>query len=158
MVISRLHVDKIEKNIFLVQESLVELKKLSMLTKDEFLSDKRNFAAAESYLRRSLEAIFDVGRHVLAKTYGYKEIEYKKVAQELGEKAVINKEYSRVLMKMAGYRNRMVHLYHEVSSPEIYGILKDHLTDVERFITEMAVFLEKYQAGLQKENQRSGRT
>ncbi len=32
------------------------------------LSDRRNPAAAESYLRRSLEAIFDIGRHILAKS------------------------------------------------------------------------------------------
>lgn len=147
MVISRLRIEKVEKNLFLIQEMLAELKKLALMTKDEFLSDRRNAAAAESYLRRSLEALFDIGRHILAKTYGFKELEYKKIALELGEKGVVDSDYSRTLMKMAGYRNRMVHLYHEVGSTEIYRILKDDLADIERFISEMAGFIEKYKAG-----------
>lgn len=144
MVISRLHIDKIEKNLSIIQGFLIELKKFSLMSKEGFLSDNRNPAAAESYLRRSLEAIFDISRHILAKSYGFKELEYKDIARELGEKGVVGKDYSRILMKMAGYRNRMVHLYHEVSSEEIYDILKDHLSDIERFISEIASFLKDY--------------
>lgn len=84
MVISRLHIDKIEKNLFIIQEFLLELKKLLLVPEDEFLSDKRNPAAAESYMRRSLEAVFDIGRHILAKSYGIKELEYKKIAAKIG--------------------------------------------------------------------------
>jgi len=144
MVISRLHIGKIEKGLSIIQEFIAELKRLFLMSEEEFLSDKRNPAAAESYLRRSLEAIFDIGRHILAKSYGFKGLEYKDIANELGNKGVVEKDYSRILMKMAGYRNRMVHLYHEVSSEEIYDILKNHLSDIERFISEIARFLEDY--------------
>jgi uncharacterized protein YutE (UPF0331/DUF86 family) len=144
MVISRLHIDRIEKNLSLIQEFLSELKRLSEIPENEFLRDKRNPAAAESYLRRSLEAVFDIGRHILSKSYGFKEIEYKKIALELGERGVINKEYAKTLLKMAGYRNRMVHLYNEVSPQEIYGILKGHLSDIEHFISEIVRFIESY--------------
>ncbi|MBE0425219.1 MAG: DUF86 domain-containing protein [Nitrospirae bacterium] len=150
MVISRLHVDKIEKNLSLIQDSLLELKGLSKMSEEEFLSDRRNAAASESFLRRSLEAIFDIGRHILAKGYGFKEIEYKKIAIELGERGVIDKEYARTLLKMAGYRNRMVHLYNEITSKEIYGILTKHLLDIERFISKIVIFIEDYRKGLDK--------
>ncbi len=114
---------------------------------EEFLSDKRNPSSAESYLRRSLEAIFDTGRHILAKTYGYKELEYKDIARQLGERGIVERDYSKILIKMAGYRNRMVHLYHEITNEEIYHILKENLIDIERFITEIARFLEDYKMG-----------
>lgn len=144
MVISKLHINRIEENLSLIQEFLSELKKLSEISGEEFLSDKRNPAAAESYLRRSLETVFDIGRHILSKSYGFKEIEYKKIALELGEKGVVNKEYAKTLLKMAGYRNRMVHLYHEVTPQEIYTILKGHLSDIEHFISEIVRFIESY--------------
>lgn len=144
MVISKLHTDKIEKNLSIIQGFVVELKKFLLMSEEEFLSDKRNPAAAESYLRRSLEAIFDISRHILAKSYGFKDLEYKKIALELGDKGIIEKEYSRTLMKMAGYRNRMVHLYHEVSPEEIFDILKSHLSDIEWFVSKMASFIENY--------------
>ncbi|NWF91474.1 MAG: DUF86 domain-containing protein [Syntrophaceae bacterium] len=152
MVISKLHIDKIERNLSLMQEFLSELRALSMMGEKDFLSDKRNPAAAESYLRRSLESIFDIGRHILAKTYGFKELEFKKIALELGEKGVVEKEYSRTLLKMAGYRNRMVHLYHEVSSPEIYSILKNHLSDIEQFIFQISLFIENYKKATAPKN------
>jgi uncharacterized protein YutE (UPF0331/DUF86 family) len=148
MVISKLNIDKIVKTLSLIQECIVELKKLAMMEKKEFLLDKRNPAAGESYLRRSLEAIFDIGRHLLAKSYGIKDLEYKKIALELGEKGIVEKEYSRILMKMAGYRNRMVHLYQEVDPEEIYEILKNHLSDIEQFIGKIAIFIETYKKGL----------
>lgn len=151
MVISRLHIDRIEKNLSLIQEFLSELKKLARIPEDEFLSDKKNSAAAESYLRRSLEAAFDIGRHILAKSYGSKELEYKKIALELGEMGVVDKEYAKTLLKMAGYRNRMVHLYHEVGPKEIYDILKNHLSDIERFISEMVNFIDSYKKGIKKD-------
>ncbi len=144
MVISKLNIYKIEKIISIIQEFLVELKKFSNMSLDEFLSDKRNPSSAESYLRRSLEAIFDICRHILAKTYGLKELEYKDIARQLGEKGIVEEEYSKILVKMAGYRNRMVHLYHEVSSEEIYNILQNHISDIERFISEIVLFIEKY--------------
>jgi len=146
MVISELNVERIEKHLSLIQEYLGELRNFSLLSEEEFLSDNRNFAASESYLRKALESMFDIGRHILAKTYGSKELEYKKIAVELGKKGVIeDKNYAdTVLLKMAGYRNRLVHMYHEVSNTELYGIIKNHLADIDRFIEEIAAFLTKY--------------
>jgi len=37
----------------------------------------------------------------------------------------------------------MVHLYHEISSEEIYDILQNHLGDMEKFISEIVLFMEK---------------
>jgi uncharacterized protein YutE (UPF0331/DUF86 family) len=148
MVISKLHIDKIENNLSLIQEFLSGLRKLSRFSKKDFLSDHRNPASAESYLRRCLESVFDIGRHILAKSYGFKELEYKKIAMELGEKGIVDKEYTKVLLKMAGYRNRMVHLYHEITPEEIYGILRDHLSDIDRFVSEIFRFIENYKSQL----------
>jgi len=155
MVISKLNIDKIEKNLSLIQEFLSELKALSMMGEKDFLSDKRNPASAESFLRRSLESVFDIGRHILTKSYGFKEIEYKKIALELGEKGIVDKEYSKTLLKMAGYRNRMVHLYHEITPKEIYGILKNHLPDIEQFIYQISNFIENYQKAIKKKQRKN---
>jgi uncharacterized protein YutE (UPF0331/DUF86 family) len=141
---------RIEQNLSLIQGFLSELKKLSEISEEEFLRDKRNPAASESYLRRSLEAVFDIGRHILSKSYGFKEIEYKKIAMELGERGVLDKEYAMTLLKMAGYRNRMVHLYHEVTPHEIYNILQGHLSDIDHFIKEIVNFLESYKRDVGK--------
>lgn len=148
MVISKLHLDRIEKNLSLIQEYLLELGKFSALSEPDFLADKRNPAAAESYLRRALEAMFDIARHILAKSYGSKELEYKKIALELGAKGVVDESYSLILVKMAGYRNRLVHFYQEVGPEEILHIIRNYRDDIQRFIKEIAFFIEKYKKAL----------
>ena len=144
MVISKLNLNKIQENINLIGEFLEKLKRLSKLSEDDFLSDERNPAAAESFLRRCIEAIFDIGRHLLSKSFAFKSLEYKEVAIELGKKGIVSEEYSEILVKIAGYRNRMVHFYKKITDNELYSILKKDLVDIEKFLKEMEAFLRKY--------------
>jgi len=145
MVISNLDTARIIELLRFIESCLQELKPFSTMREEEFFSDKKNPPFVESYLRRSLEAIFDIGRHILAKTCGFKEIEYKAIAKELGQREVITKELSEVLMAMAGYRDRMVHFYREVTSQELYLIIKESLKDLERFVKEIGLFIEAYE-------------
>ena len=144
MVISRLNLNKINESLNLMVTFLEKLRKISRLSKEEFLSDERNPAAVESFLRRCLEAMFDISRHILAKSYSFKSLEYKEVAEQLGKKGIVSRQYSKILSKMAGYRNRMVHFYKEISDEELYAIIIKDLPDVERFLVEIQNFLEKY--------------
>jgi len=145
MVISNLNTARILELLRFIETCLQELKPFSVMTKEKFLSDRKNPPFVESYLRRALEAVFDIGRHILAKTYGFKEIEYKVIAKELGNKGVITKELSDVLYVMAGYRNRMVHFYREVTPEELYQIVHHNLKDIERFNVEIVTFVRAYE-------------
>lgn len=145
MVISNLNITRILHLLRFIESCEQELKPFSTMSEEEFFSDRKNPPFVESYLRRSLEAIFDIGRHILSKTQGFKEIEYKTIAKELGSKGVVTKELSGVLIAMAGYRNRMVHFYREVTPQELYQITRDNLNDIERFTREIASFIKNYQ-------------
>jgi uncharacterized protein YutE (UPF0331/DUF86 family) len=128
-----------------METCLQELKPFSQMKEDEFLSDRKNPPFMESYLRRGLEAVFVMGRHILAKTYGFKEIEYKTIAKVLGERGVITKELADVLYVMAGYRNRMVHFYREISPQERYQIAVNNLKDFDTFVSEIVAFVRAYE-------------
>lgn len=146
MVISNLNIPRVLDLIRLIENYLSELRPFSSMAKDDFLSDKKNPPFVESYLRRPLEAVFDIGRHILAKTYGSRVIEYKAIAKELGEKGVITVELTGILIEMAGYRNRMVHFYKEVTPEEIYEIITKNLLDFDRVIREIVSFVREYEA------------
>ena len=147
MVISNLHTSRILELLRFVETCVQELKPFPQMTKGEFLLDRKNPPFVESYLRRSLEAVFDTGRHILAKTYGFKEIEYRAIARELGERGVITREVSSLLQEMAGYRNRMVHFYREATPEELYDIVAKHLKGFDRFDREIIAFLKAYEEG-----------
>jgi uncharacterized protein YutE (UPF0331/DUF86 family) len=145
MVISNLNTARILELLRFIETCLQELKPFATMTKEEFLSDRKNPPFVESYLRKSLEAVFDIGRHILSKTPGFKEIEYKAIAKELGERGIITKELSDVLYIMSGYRNRMVHFYREVTPEELYHIVVNNLKDFDKFVREIVAFIRVYE-------------
>jgi uncharacterized protein YutE (UPF0331/DUF86 family) len=124
-----------------IREAIVALKELSLSDQQAFLGNKHNIAAAESYLRRSLEALFDVGRHILAKGFAYPATEYKEIASGLFEKSIIGKADADLMRKMAGYRNRMVRFYHEISSEELLDVCLNHTDEIDRLLEQMLQWL-----------------
>ena len=115
-----------------VDRMVAEIRALPLDDRELFFSDRRNVWTAESCLRRGLEALFDVGRHMLAKGFGLGVSEYKEIASRLVEQGVLSPPEAELLRVLGGYRNRMVHFYHEIGPDELYEICASHLTDPER--------------------------
>ena len=72
----------------------------------------------------------DLGRHVLAKGFGRGVSEYKEIASALVEERVLNAGESARFKTLAGFRNRMVHFYHEISDKELFEICSSQLSDI----------------------------
>lgn len=117
-----------------VREMLERIRALPLESVESFTGDPRNVDAAESCLRRALEALLDLGRHVLAKAFADAPSEYREVAERLGARGVLDEDEVELFTRMAGYRNRMVHFYDEVSEVELYEICTSRLPDVERVL------------------------
>lgn len=115
----------------LIDELLRDIRSLPLADRDLFLADRRNVWAAESCLRRILEALLDLGRHILAKGFGLGITEYKEIATQLQAQGVLQEHEATLLRLLAGYRNRLVHFYHEVSPDELYEICARQLSDLE---------------------------
>lgn len=64
---------------------LAGLRALPLESLEAFASDPRNTASAESYLRRALEGLLDLGRHVLTKGFGRATMEYEEIAEGLAD-------------------------------------------------------------------------
>jgi uncharacterized protein YutE (UPF0331/DUF86 family) len=122
----------IDDRLAVVATFLADIRELPMRSLDEFTSDKRTGAAAESYLRRALEALFDIGRHIVAKRAAVGVTEYREIARRLADERVLTPDERDLLAAMAGYRNRLVHAYREVGSEELLRICTTELGDLER--------------------------
>ena len=103
-----------------------------------FTQDPRNVAAAESYLRRALEALLDLGRHILAKGFGLATSEYKEIPIGLRRAGVLTDDQAHLMREMAGYRNRMVHFYDEISTDELFQICAEQASDIAHLADHLA--------------------
>jgi uncharacterized protein YutE (UPF0331/DUF86 family) len=119
----------------LIRAMLAGIETLPLASEAELTADVRMVAAGESFLWRSLETLFDLGRHVLAKGFGKVVPEYAVVAAELGAEGILSPESTMKLRQMAGYRNRLVHAYEAVTPGELYGILTKDRGDVAAILT-----------------------
>lgn len=127
-----------------VRRMLAGVATLPLESEAEFVVDPRMVAAGESFLWRALEALFDLARHVLAKGFAVAAAEYAAVARGLVEHGVVAPNLAEQLVLMAGYRNRLVHFYAEVTPDELYEILKLHLDDVEETLAAIQAWVGEH--------------
>jgi uncharacterized protein YutE (UPF0331/DUF86 family) len=124
-----------------VRRMLDGIRTLPLGALSDFTADPRMVAAGDSYLRRALEALLDLARHVLAKGFGRGPAEYAEVARQLGEVGVLSPELAATLGRMARYRNRLVHFYDEIGEGELFGIITADLGDFESVIAAVTAWM-----------------
>ena len=125
-------INKIRNNLVEIERNLKELSTFALMSTDEFMQDNKNYALAEHYLRRALEGILTIGTHLLSRLPA-KTKDYQEIIVALGQQGIIPKDFAEKNKKLAGYRNRLVHVYWEVGAEELHAVIKTHLPDIEQF-------------------------
>ncbi len=127
-----------------IRDMLAAIASLPLASEDQFLGSPHMAAAAESYLRRAIEALLDWGRHLLAKGFNRPVAEYKAIPPALRECGVLVPESEKAMLAIAGYRNRMVHFYDEITPQELYTILTEHVRDIEALAAELRAWMAQH--------------
>lgn len=127
-----------------IERMLQEIRALPLHNREAFLSDNRNVWAAESCLRRALEALLDLGRHILAKGFAVGVAEYKEIALRSHEAGILSNEEAELLRKLAGYCNRLVHFYHDVQTEELFTLCAQNLEDIEKLAASYRHWLQAH--------------
>jgi len=144
MTRSPIQVAVVAAKIEAVRRMLAGIASLPLATKEEFLADARMVAAGESFLRRALEALFDLGRHILAKGFAIPSPGFKETVRGLLQQGIVDADLAEKMTEMAGYRNRLVHFYDEVTPEELYDVLKNHLGDVETALATIQAWMQEH--------------
>ena len=135
-----------------IERDVSELSKFQGMPVKKF-SAGVHYAVAEHHLRRALEAIFDAGNHILSRlplAPGQRPETYKTIALALGRYQVVPESFANgPLKEMAGYRNRLIHFYDEISPEELHAIIQKGLGDLEIFARSLKeVILRPEKVGL----------
>lgn len=135
---------KLRFHIDFVRANLRRLEVMHERGREEFLSDEIAQAAAIRWLQTSIEALVDISNHIIAREGLGVPRAYADTVEILTREGVLPPDRRDALLSMVRFRNRIVHLYDEVSSDEVWRIVDCDLGDFEAFISAIAV---RYFAG-----------
>ena len=133
--------DKLRSLISDIESSRQELIKLLEQPKEQFVTQRQLYAQLEHYFRRALEGILTAGTHILSRL-PVDTKDYRDVIRSLGTAGIIPSDFAQRNIGLAGYRNRLVHIYWEVTPGELYDTAQLHLQDIGLFTEYFQVVLQ----------------
>ena len=103
--------------------------------------------SVEHGLQLAIQAVIDIGNHLLASLSEHQIEDYVDVIDKLGEREILPASFARRIRDMAGFRNILVHEYVEVDLEIVHSVLKNRLGDFEQFTRHIQKYLASWEAG-----------
>jgi uncharacterized protein YutE (UPF0331/DUF86 family) len=133
--------EKMVKLVSELRKSIARLRELGKLPQDEFLKDPDKIGSSKYHFIVAIESTIDMSNHIISRN-GYRVPEdYGDTFTVMGEVGAIEEAFSEELVKMAKFRNRLVHLYWEVDDRQLHEILQTRLDDFKIFLDSISTFL-----------------
>ena len=129
--------ERITAKLLFMETNLNRLDQLASLGRDDFLSDFRNAESAKHLLQVTIECMIDICEHITAKKrFGIPDNSAEAIRMVYRSGFVPTGQMD-TYVALTRFRNRIVHLYHDVDDMEIYRITKEHRSDIRTFIREI---------------------
>lgn len=126
-----------------IRDALDNLREYASLSDTEILSNKTILNAAKYNFIVAIQAVIDICHHIVARLSGKVPDEYGECFLILKDMGLINPEYAIRLKSMAGFRNVLIHLYHEVDNERMCKHLKNDLWVIENFLEVIKTVVEQ---------------
>ena len=135
--------EKIHSLLRNLEAAVARLNEISKMTLAQFLVDGLALGAAKYYLQTAIEACIDIGNHVISAESFRSPRDYRDVFSILHEEGIVTDEAVEDFRKMAGLRNRLVHLYWEVDDELIYEYLQTGPGEFEKYARMITEFVNQ---------------
>lgn len=132
----------LQKRVKKAQEYLHYLDDIrAKYNKEEFKNNPMIFGSTERFLHLVIEALLDIGNHIIS-DQNLGEVEfYKDIPELLYQNDYINGEQKEIFIRITGFRNILVHEYLEIDLDIVYKILKNNLNDLHSILKEYTKLL-----------------
>ena len=97
---------------------------------DDFNSKPLLYGSAERFLHLSIEALIDIGNHIISDNNLGRVNVYKDIALILAENGYLTEEEKKLFIKIIAFRNILVHDYMDLDRDVIFNLLKNNLKDI----------------------------
>jgi len=103
------------------------------VTIDQYRRDWKIQRIVERTLQMAIEACLDVANHVVADRQLRVASTYAEIFEVLGDAGLLEQNLREGLIRMARFRNILVHDYARIDPAVVVRILQEHLDDFRRF-------------------------
>jgi len=122
---------------------LKQIREFAGMTLQVYNADWKTQRIVERTLQMMIETCADIANHIVSDRGMRAPTGYADTFSVLMENAVINPDLSTIMVKMAKFRNVVVHQYEGVDAEVVIAILTKHLNDFERFREAILSYLNK---------------
>jgi uncharacterized protein YutE (UPF0331/DUF86 family) len=133
--------DRLAKLIGSLRNAQRLLLELATIEYGAFLKDEHKISSAKYNFIAAIEAAIDICNHLISRNKLRSPEDYADSFTVLCEAGIIDEDFASELVKMARFRNRLVHLYWDIDPKELHGILQTRLIDFDNFITSIGKHL-----------------
>ncbi len=138
---SDLNLDRLRELAGHVRDALRQLREVAGMPRDAFLADSRTINSAKYLLIVATEAALDICNHLAARRGARSPEDYADCMVVLAEIGVIDNDLRTRLVRMARFRNLLVHVYTKVDDGQVHRVLREDLGDFERYLESVGQYL-----------------
>lgn len=133
---------KLRKKAADIRNAVEKLTTFTTQPVEEYLKDHKSIAASKYYLLVAAEAAIDICNHLAARLARRAPDSYAECFQVLAKENVVSSPLAERLIRMARFRNLLIHQYGDVDDRKVYDIICYNLDDLDLFLTELATLLK----------------
>ncbi len=131
----------IRKRLNKLDEYLAILENARRYSWEEFVADPERYGSVERFLHLSLEALQDMGNHIIADLELGVVDRSRDIPEIFANQRWIDETMKDTWIRMIGFRNILVHDYLEVDRRIVYEILQHRLDDLKQVRDVFVQFL-----------------
>jgi len=106
---------------------------------ERFLRDRDLQSIILFNLIQSIQACIDIGIHIISDSGWEIPTSQSGIFETLTQKRIISKQLSKKMIKMVGFRNRIIHEYEKVDMRIVHEVWRKRTGDIENFCKAIVV-------------------
>ena len=138
--------ERIKEHLKRLNQYYLKLIGLQKLSYESFTADPINIDAAERVLQIAIESCLNIGNRLISLLQLEQPVRspesYPDIFVIMWQLKIIDKSFSERLVKMAKFRNRLVHLYWDLDAETTYRILQENINDLKKFQDAVVKFIK----------------
>jgi uncharacterized protein YutE (UPF0331/DUF86 family) len=131
----------IQSKLNFLREYLGDLKEYETIPLNQYRQNKKDQRFVERTLHLACECCIDIASHIISRRGMREPKDNKDLFLVLYENGIISEAISNAMIKMAKFRNIIVHDYARIDPEIVVGILQKNLRDLKNFSREILQYL-----------------